>query len=175
MLNKLRNIKTVETRVMFGVLLIILVLANTLIVSKERVLTNGAVVLLELAPRDPRSILQGDYMILRYRMANRIAEASNVMTEDGYVVVSLDSNGVATFKQFNESGSSLKHNERLLRYRKRNGVVKIATNAFFFQEKHGRYYSSARYGVVRSSDDGEVVLAGLRDADFRDLKPEIKE
>ncbi|MCI0507948.1 MAG: GDYXXLXY domain-containing protein, partial [Gammaproteobacteria bacterium] len=59
--------------ILFGVLAVVLLLANYFIISKEQVLANGKVMLLDLAPRDPRSILQGDYMVLRYRMAADIA------------------------------------------------------------------------------------------------------
>ena len=172
MLNKFTQFRTIEAKVMFGVLMLILVLVNGLVISKEHLLANGELVLLELAPRDPRSILQGDYMALRYRIANQISSSSDTLTEDGYVVVALDDNNVASFIDIYESGSPLGSNERLLQYRKRNGIVNIAANAYFFQERHGKYYSTARYGEVRASDAGDSVLTGLRDAEFRKLKPE---
>jgi len=171
MLNKIFNIKTIETKLLFGVLVIVLLLANFLIVAKESTLADGALMLLELAPRDPRSILQGDYMVLRYRMANQIARDSSELTEDGHVVVTMDSNHVAVFERIYDSDTPLKDNERVLLYRKRNGVVKVATNAFFFQEQHGKYYRAGRYGVVRVSSKGDAVLTGLRDGNFRELKP----
>ena len=37
-----------------------------LVVQKERVVRSGNLVLLPLAPVDPRSLMQGDYMILDY-------------------------------------------------------------------------------------------------------------
>ena len=36
------------------------------IFQKEEIKANGETVLLELAPVDPRSLMQGDYMRLRY-------------------------------------------------------------------------------------------------------------
>jgi len=175
MLDKITNIKAIESKALFGVLVVVLLLANFLIVAKERTLADGKLMLLELAPRDPRSILQGDYMVLRYRMANQIARHSDELTEDGHVVVTLDSNSVAIFERIHNSATPLKENESLLLYRKRNGVVKLATNAFFFQEQHGKYYSAARYGDVRVSSGGDAVLTGLRDGKFRELKPEDSE
>lgn len=44
------------------------------IYGKERVIRDGETVYLELAPVDPRSLMQGDYMALRFRLAGRIAE-----------------------------------------------------------------------------------------------------
>jgi len=171
MLSKIAVTKTLEVRILFAVLVVILLLANFLIVAKERTLADGKLMLLELAPRDPRSILQGDYMVLRYRMAGQIAQHSSELSEDGYVVVTLDSNNVAAFKRIYISSTPLKDDENLLFYRKRNGVVKLATNAFFFQEQHGKYYSAARYGELRVSSGGDAVLTGLRDAKFQLLTP----
>ncbi|MDE8355606.1 GDYXXLXY domain-containing protein, partial [Klebsiella pneumoniae] len=46
-------------------LVLALAVVNLAIVSCERLLAEGEVVLLELAPVDPRSLMQGDYMSLR--------------------------------------------------------------------------------------------------------------
>ena len=158
--------------ILFAVLVLVLVLVNGLIINKERILADGRVMLLELAPRDPRSIIQGDYMALRYRMAATIANDSRTtLTEDGKVVVSLDDHNVAKYKRVYDENKSLGSNEKLLFYRKRNGVVKIASDAFFFQEQHGKYYSAARYGEVTVSKSGDAVLTGLRDGQFTKLQP----
>ena len=50
----------------------ILALANFSIYSRERLLTEGSVVLLHLAPVDPRSLMQGDYMALNFAVANSL-------------------------------------------------------------------------------------------------------
>ena len=44
--------------VLWAVLAVVLILANWSIISKERVLANGEIMLLDLAPRDPRSLRQ---------------------------------------------------------------------------------------------------------------------
>jgi len=165
------NFEKISNRILFGVLAVILLLVNYLILSKEYVLANGEVMLLELAPRDPRSIIQGDYMVLRYSIAREIAQHSKSLTEEGKVVVRLDDQRVAHYQRFYDGKVPLKDNEYLLFYRKRNGVVKIATDAFFFQEQQGKYYRAARYGEVHVSDSGDVVLSGLRDKDFNKLSP----
>jgi len=43
---------------------------NYSVIKKEKLLDNGQLVLLELAPVDPRSLMQGDYMALRYRISD---------------------------------------------------------------------------------------------------------
>ena len=53
-----------------GVLLLAAV--NWGIYSRERLLASGRVVMLELAPVDPRSLMQGDYMALRFALAESL-------------------------------------------------------------------------------------------------------
>ena len=45
---------------------------NAQILLKEHTRTSGNLVLLELAPVDPRSLMQGDYMTLRYAIASDV-------------------------------------------------------------------------------------------------------
>ncbi len=46
-------------------LLLVLVAFNYSVYTKEKTLEAGTLVLLELAPVDPRSLMQGDYMVLK--------------------------------------------------------------------------------------------------------------
>jgi uncharacterized membrane-anchored protein len=169
MVNSPLKFDTATNIILFGALAVVLLLANYLIISREQVLADGNVMLLELAPRDPRSILQGDYMVLRYRIAADIAGYSSQLTDEGQVVVSVDANNVAHFQRIHDGAAPLNANEHLLLYRKRNGVVKIASDAFYFQERHGNYYTTARYGEVRVSSNGDAVLTGLRDGQLNKL------
>jgi uncharacterized membrane-anchored protein len=143
--------------------------ANWGIVQRERLLAQGAVVLLELAPVDPRSLMQGDYMALRFKVAtDAFGRARSPDLQDGRIVVHVDDRGVAAFVR-GHGGEPLAAGERLLRYRVRDGQVKFATNAFFFQEGHARRYERARYGEFRVSNAGEMLLTHLRGADLQRL------
>jgi uncharacterized membrane-anchored protein len=145
-------------------LALILVVVNGLILHKENILANGTLVLLDLAPRDPRSLLQGDYMALRYRIAAAIETAMQQQTDrDSVAVITIDTNHVARLVRLHMPGETLAANEYLLHYRTRGGLVKVATDAFYFQEGHAHYYSMARYGRFRVSGSGEAVLTGLCD------------
>ena len=148
---------------LWAVVALVLVVANAAILDKERVLRDGRVVLLELAPVDPRSLLQGDYMALRYALANEVArERSAETSADGHLVVRIGEGGVARFLRFHD-GSQLSGDEQLLRYRKRGQGVRIASDAFFFEEGTDSLYDNARYGELRVAEDGDAVLVGLRD------------
>ncbi|WP_153108720.1 GDYXXLXY domain-containing protein [Propionivibrio limicola] len=139
--------------------------------SNERILAEGRTVLLELAPVDPRSLMQGDYMALNYALNNEIG--SHWSRADGYAVLRLDANGVASLVR-TEPGlpaadSAPADDEMAIRYRVRNHQVRIATNAFFFQEGGEPRYRLARYGEFRVGPDGEPRLVALRDADLKRL------
>jgi uncharacterized membrane-anchored protein len=149
-------------------LVIILAVVNWQIAAKERVLREGAPMLLQLAPVDPRSLMQGDYMRLDYAIAREIGSQKE-WPLDGQIVVTLDEDGVARFVRRQEPGSALGAGERLLRYRTRDGRVRIGTDAFFFQEGDADLYSEARYGDLRVDAAGDGLLIGLRDAGRRPL------
>jgi len=152
--------------------LIVLLLVNWSIVGKERHLKAGRIVYLELAPVDPRSLMQGDYMALRFRIANEAYLAlpkqkkkyrrAEIISDDGRLVVSLDEKSVGQFRRI-ENELPLANNEILLRYRVRNGRLKFASNAFFFEEGRGKLYEAARYGRFRVDANGELLLTSLYD------------
>jgi uncharacterized membrane-anchored protein len=54
---------------------VILAVINVSILQKERHLADGRVVYLELAPVDPRSLMQGDYMTLNFAIQDQIRQA----------------------------------------------------------------------------------------------------
>jgi uncharacterized membrane-anchored protein len=147
----------------------IAILNCAVIFSRERLLTQGRVVLLELAPVDPRSLMQGDYMALNFRAADGARTgAQSLQFADGKLVLAVDARGVGTFLRL-DAGAPLVADEALLRYRIRNGQVKLATNAFFFEEGAGDAYAKARYGEFRVAPDGDAILTGLRDAELAPL------
>ena len=139
-----------------------LALPGYAVMQKERLLASGDTVLLELAPVDPRSLIQGDYMRLNYAITRTIQEQAS-WPRDGAIVVTLDSAGVATFVRRDDS-SPLRPGEHRLRYRKRDGRVRVGTDAFFFQEGTARRYERARYGELKVAADGGSVLVGMRDS-----------
>ena len=142
---------------------LILGAVNVVIWQRETLLAEGRTVLLELAPVDPRSLMQGDYMALRFRLENdAFPRQASKGLKDGRVVVTLDSRGVGAFSRF-EDATPLAANEARLRYRVRNERVKFATNAFFFQEGEAARFQGARYGELRVAADGEMLLTALRD------------
>jgi len=151
--------------VLFLATIAMLVFLNSQILIKEDIMENGQTVLLQLAPKDPRSLLQGDYMALRYAMADEVADAARAGgVTDGRVVVNVAENGVADFAGL-YVGQSLGANQHRLRFRKRGETVRLASDAYFFEEGQWRNYANARFGEVRVSEAGDAVLIALRDRD----------
>jgi uncharacterized membrane-anchored protein len=163
-----------------GAGLALLAVTNHSIHSRERLLTEGRVVYLELAPVDPRSLMQGDYMALRFKVADdafprgpdalreRIGR-SRSPASGGNLVLKADPRGVATFVRIDD-GTPLRQEEFLMRYRVRNGITKFGTNAYFFQEGQASRFAVARYGEYRVDTTGEAILTNLRGRDLELLR-----
>ncbi|MES2070147.1 MAG: GDYXXLXY domain-containing protein [Pseudomonadota bacterium] len=146
--------------------LLVLAAVNVGIYGREQLLSQGRVVLLELAPLDPRSLMQGDYMALRFKVANDAFRGLRPdELKDGQIVVTLDQHGVGSYAHLAGSTAPAA-NEAQLRYRIRNGQPKFATNAFFFQEGQAQAYQHARYGEFRVAANGDMILTTMRGADF---------
>lgn len=152
--------------------LLVLVVVNLLIFQKERLLVSGQTIFLELAPVDPRSLIQGDYMTLRYGMLQAIN--TDELASDGYLVLKLDERNIATFDRVYQPGETLAPDERIIRYRKRTWDVRLGAESFFFQEGHADYYSNARYAELRLAESGETVLVGLRGEELEVLGPPVE-
>lgn len=170
----MRSAKWNRTVVIVATLLILAVV-NWAIWQKERHLAEGKAVYLELAPVDPRSLMQGDYMALNFALANQIysellQQDKTLKASNGWVVIRLDEQQIARFQRLDD-GTSLADDERRLRYQLRNGQVRFATDAFFFQEGHAEHYESARYGQFRVNEQGEPLLVSLHDEALENLSP----
>lgn len=137
--------------------------------GKAWVIENGREVLLPLAPIDPRSLMQGDYMALRFALSEQIESARLQQTASGSAAdvreggfgrapVKLDARGVVELDWGNPTP------ELSLRFRLRQDRVWLGTNAFFFEEGEVERYREARFGVFRvDAHSGEAVLVALAD------------
>jgi uncharacterized membrane-anchored protein len=141
---------------------------NYAIYQKEQIIANGETVLLELAPVDPRSLMQGDYMRLRYAIERNKYDLPR--KKRGYMVVGLDQNKVGTFKRFYDGGT-LAANEKLLHYHNHLRRIHIVPDSFMFQEGHAKFYEQAKYGVFKFDAKGNHILVGLADDGLREIKP----
>jgi uncharacterized membrane-anchored protein len=152
-----------------GVGLLVVAVMGVFIAQKERLLADGTTVLLPLAPRDPRSLFQGDYMALTYDLSPALRDDAT-LAADGRLVVRLDARQVGTILRVAQSGEALAADECLLRYRRRRGEIHLGAEAYFFQEGLADVFEPARYGELKVAANGESVLVGLRDSSLQVLK-----
>ena len=159
----MRNIIVVAT------LVITLIVVNWSIYKKEQLLADGKIVYLKLAPVDPRSLMQGDYMSLRYDIVSKVSNALNSdnISHDGVVELTLDDAGVGTFLRI--VGSVGTKEGVFVHFRQRDGRIKIATNAYFFEEGSAHQLEKAEYGKFRVNHNGELLLVSLVDNTFTPL------
>jgi len=163
----MKKVPVIKGVLFWGTALLVLAAANFLILRKENTIANGRTMLLHLAPRDPRSLMQGDYMVLGYSIARDVRIPKDQLGRKGRIVVSLDESDVASFVRFHK-GESLQDGEHLLFYRNRRGLW-LGAESFFFQEGDARLYSRARYTELKVDNSGASVLVGLRGEDFGPL------
>ena len=155
--------------VVLGALALLLLAVNVNIWQRENLLRDGQIVLLELAPVDPRSLMQGDYMALRFALSQKLQPvgAADSSVTDGYVVVKRDERNVGVFDRVYRDGETLTASESRVHYRLRKRDVRIVTNAYFFQEGTASTYSGAKFGELRVAGNGDALLVGMRDKDLK--------
>lgn len=170
-----------RTLAILGGLALVLVVVNGGIWQREKLLATGKVVILELAPVDPRSLMQGDYMALNFAAGREVtrlrlggerqdAEDSILGYEpDGYVLLTADARGVSQPVRIQPDARPHADNEVPLRYRLRDNGVRIVTNAYFFPEGQAKRYEVAKFGELRVAENGEALLVRMLGEDLQPL------
>ncbi|MFQ2044439.1 GDYXXLXY domain-containing protein [Aeromonas veronii] len=144
---------------------------NATVWRYERAMSSGEVVLLRLAPVDPRSLMQGDYMRLNYEIARELTSRDARATQDkgsDTLVIRLDAHQVATLV-VDGKPDRLASDERLLQVHQSERQWQIGPDAYFFEEGSGEQYEAARYGEFRLQADGKTLLVGLRDKAYQPI------
>lgn len=154
-------------------LVLVLGVANFVIADRQGVVEAGQPVLLELGPVDPRSLMQGDYMVLRYH--DRLfppREIRDGLPRTGAFIIRVDENDVGSFERIDD-GRDLADNEVRLKYKLRDerGRIRLGAETFFFQEGNGPLFSAGAYGVLNVDESGNSVLIGLADENHQLITP----
>ncbi|MEL7047405.1 MAG: GDYXXLXY domain-containing protein, partial [Pseudomonadota bacterium] len=140
--------------------------------ENEQILANGRKVFVALAPRDPRSIMQGDYMALRFRMP-AITSRSRRQAKEAelkWAIASVDAKNVATITTLTSDDVDVLRESQIklqLKPGKRRPV--LGTNAYFFKEGTAKTYQDARFGEFRVNEEGSAILVGLTDENLKRL------
>jgi uncharacterized membrane-anchored protein len=147
--------------------LLVLGTINVAIWNKEHVIRTGNAVYVEMAPVDPRSLMQGDYMRLYFRLPTESPpeRRSGSATQ---VVLHLDGRGVGKVLGFHD-GRQLAKGEIVVDVVLRHGAWTFVTDAWYFKEGEAARWSRARYGEFRVAPDGKALLVGLRGPNLEKL------
>lgn len=163
--------------IMLGGAVLAIALVHWDVRTKEQVIAHGQRIYLPLQPRDPRSLMQGDYMALRFDLG---AEATRQLHETVgpwslqsqiLVVARLDARGVATVLHVAQEGERPAAGEVLLPLKRLKGGWTLVTDAFFFPEGRGTPLNAARFGEFRVLPGGRALLVGLADAALQRIEP----
>jgi len=138
------------------------------VAALERILRDGRPVLVELAPVDPRSLMQGDYMRLRFAIDARLPRRRDSERLPSYAYVNLDEENRASFASVGDTLPA-PAGQIALKIRQRDWRTSVGPNAFFFQEGQGAVYARARWGELRVDDSGRALLRALRDENLQVL------
>jgi len=159
---------------------VLVILLTTLMIgwmftSQIRVLNgvkmDGETVFLDLRPADPRALMLGDYMRLRYAEERlpRDVEIDGIAPK-GSFVMRLDENNVASFKRLDD-GRALAKNEVKINYTRTHRSLTFGAPRFYFENGTAKDYEAARYGVFKVDDSGRAILVNLADEARQIIRP----
>ena len=118
-----------RTKIMIALSVLVLAALNYGIYEKEQIKEHGQTLLLELAPVDPRSLMQGDYMRLRYAIErNTPTKELASYQKRGYIVILPDENNVAKFVRFHKE-EDLSENEKLLHFHRKYKMCRLLASS----------------------------------------------
>lgn len=138
--------------------------------GKEQVIAQGRKLYVALAPADPRSLMQGDYMALNFALPPKLPSPTP-FARTLHAVARVDARGVATVQRLAQPGQALAADELLLPLRHMQRGWTLVTDAFHFPEGQGRPLLAAKFGEFRTLPDGRALLVGLADAQLQPVAP----
>jgi len=148
-----------------------LAFANGSIWSKERLIARSDKVYVALAPVDPRSLLQGDYMRLNFNLPEAGPTAA-LRGRRPFVIARRDARGVAQLTRIGQPGERLAAGEFAMELTPKDGRWTLVSDAWFFPEGDGARWQAARYAEFRVDASGHALLVGLADEALRPIRGE---
>jgi uncharacterized membrane-anchored protein len=140
--------------------------------QKQDLIANGRPVFVQLAPVDPRSLMQGDYMRLNFLVPGEVLrEWPDKTAERPKVVARRDERNVATLVRPARAGEPLAAGEFLFELTPKNGDWILVTDAWFFREGEAERWAAAKFGEFRVLPDGRALLVGMADEQLRPIPP----
>mgnify|MGYP003951790331 FL=1 len=179
----------ISTWVLVLTAVLALVYVNLNAWQSQQIKLRGEILFLELAPVDPLSLVQGQYMQLRFAIEKRYDSTpeDQEVIQNGHgnvlAVISLDNKRIGTLtgllapnrRQQQPHGDDtleLQVHARLVDFPTESYWIHIEQNSFLFQENTEDRYAEAKYGMFRVEEDGRYILVDLADEHLRPLSPQ---
>jgi uncharacterized membrane-anchored protein len=162
--------------------------------QSQQIKLRGEILFLELAPVDPLSLVQGQYMRLRFGIEKRYdttQEDYQIIQNNrgnGLAIINLDSRRIGTLTGLlapNQWRQQRNRDDTVLLQIHAQSValprvltpfgthsIRIKQNSFLFQENTEDRYAQAKYGMFRVRENGLYILVDLADEDLRPLTPQ---
>ncbi|SES62871.1 GDYXXLXY domain-containing protein [Thorsellia anophelis] len=157
-----------------------LFIANTTIIAYEHIIKEGDIVRLDLTPADPRSLIQGDYMRLAYRLESSIAselyqqklkdsqfEKSllfKIFPEHYSLSYTLDENRVMQWAGIHNEEEYASIGVKIDEFN--DATIRIS-HEYFFEDGQAEQYEKAKYAEFRRGPNGKLILSNLLDEKFK--------
>jgi uncharacterized membrane-anchored protein/uncharacterized membrane protein len=147
-------------------------LAGWSIWDKERILRDGRMVMLRIAPVDPRSLLQGDYMTLSFDLPQRRASPADRQPGGPQPVAigTVGPDNVAKIDEIALKRPAITQSQIVIALDVKNSNYVVGSDAWFFKEGDSKKWEGARYGIFRVTSDGTALLAGLADEKLQPIR-----
>ena len=138
--------------------------------EKEALLARGRPVYVELTPVDPRSLMQGDYMRIAFRLPEGGVPTDTPRPGLGLVAPrpraagTVDARGVLTLQRVLAPAEPAAAGETAIELTPKDGDWVLVTDGWFFAEGDATLWAAARYGEFRLDGAGRALLVGMADA-----------
>ena len=153
--------------VVLNLLLLMIVFGYSVI--KEEKNLKKATFYIKTVPVDPRSLIQGDYMVLNYDIAESARmEIGNI--RKGYIRIKINDLKIAEFIRIDEEYLPPSNNEISIQFQKNGSNIDIGVNSYLFQEGTGNKFQKAQYAEVIELKNGKLRLRNLLDKNFIKIK-----
>ncbi|MGO4270337.1 GDYXXLXY domain-containing protein, partial [Paenibacillus sp. TAF58] len=156
-------------RWIIALLVLLQVMAMSLQIGKsEWLLAHGQLIKLQLEPLDPRSLIQGDYVRLRYSISEPplFADKNDEAISKGKITIVLAPNlatGVYEYRRVYTNGEALAPGEVRLNGNKIGYEgIEYGIETYFIPEGTGHEYErNAKFAEVKVSAGGDAILVRL--------------
>lgn len=156
---------------LIGILVLQIIIVGWQIGQKEFLLQVGTEIKLELAPLDPRSMMQGDYVVLNYQHVSEINQNVLHRLGNGTIQIVLrEHDGVYQYAgyykhrgQWNLPYEALA-GDVMLKGRVKGFWMDFGIEQYYVPEGTGRVIEEfAKYALVRVGKNGDAIVVGLTD------------